>query len=95
MFILLRVLTINFTGISQVVEGDLVYDKECPSGEAASVYTSEADDGHAVSSEIDLCSETQPEEMIQSVKVCYRYMTCLYTKILFLRILISTFYLFF
>jgi hypothetical protein len=88
-------LTINFTGISQVVEGDLVYDKECSSGEAASVYISEADDGHAVSSEIDLCSETQPEEMIQSVKVCYRYMACLYTKVSFLRILISTSYLFF
>jgi tRNA pseudouridine13 synthase len=55
-------------GISQVVEGDLVYDKECSSGEATSVYTSEADDGRANSSEIDLCSETQPEETIQSVK---------------------------
>jgi hypothetical protein len=79
-------LTINFTGISQVVEGDLVYDKECSSGEATSVYTSEADDGHANSSEIDLCSETQPEETIQSVKVCYRDMACLSTKISFLKI---------
>ncbi|GJM89011.1 hypothetical protein PR202_ga05604 [Eleusine coracana subsp. coracana] len=51
-----------------VVEGDLVYDKECPLVEATSVYTSEADDGHANSSEADLYSETQPDEVIQSVK---------------------------
>ncbi|KAK3135128.1 hypothetical protein QOZ80_5BG0414940 [Eleusine coracana subsp. coracana] len=55
-------------GISQVVEGDLVYDKECPLVEATSVYTSEADDGHTNSSEADLYSETQPDEVIQSVK---------------------------
>ncbi|KAL6609680.1 hypothetical protein ACP70R_039649 [Stipagrostis hirtigluma subsp. patula] len=55
-------------GISQVVEGDLVYNKECTPGEAASVDTSEADGADTGSSEIDLCSEAQPEEAIHSVK---------------------------
>ncbi|KAL6841515.1 hypothetical protein ACP4OV_028658 [Aristida adscensionis] len=55
-------------GISQVVEGDLVYSKECIPGEATSVDTSEVDDGHVNSSEIDLCSEAEPEETILSVK---------------------------
>ncbi|XP_062231827.1 multisubstrate pseudouridine synthase 7-like isoform X2 [Phragmites australis] len=55
-------------GISQVVEGDLVYNKECPPGEGTSIDTSEADDGNTNSSEIDLCSEAQPEEAIQSMK---------------------------
>ena len=62
----------DLTGISQVVEGDLVYSKESPPGEATSVDTSEADDDHTNSSEIDMCSETLPEEMIQSVKVFYK-----------------------
>jgi len=71
-FILLHILTSNGTGISQVVEGDLVYNKESPPEESTSVDIAETDDGHTNSSEIDLCSEAQPEETIQSVKVCYR-----------------------
>lgn len=58
------------TGISQAVEGDLVYSKEPPPGEATSVDTSEPCDDQINSSDIDLCSETLPEETIQSVKVC-------------------------
>ncbi|KAG2618263.1 multisubstrate pseudouridine synthase 7-like [Panicum virgatum] len=56
-------------GISQVVEGDLVYNKESPPEESTSVDIAETDDGHTNSSEIDLCSEAQPEETIQSVKI--------------------------
>jgi len=56
-------------GISQVVEGDLVYNKECPPEESTSVNILETDDGHTNSIEIDLCSEAQPEESIQSVKI--------------------------
>ncbi|KQK05495.1 pseudouridylate synthase 7 homolog [Brachypodium distachyon] len=56
-------------GISQVIEGDLIYSKESHPGEATSVGTSETDDDHANSSEIDICSETLPEENIQSVKI--------------------------
>ncbi|XP_040380270.1 pseudouridylate synthase 7 homolog [Oryza brachyantha] len=56
-------------GISQVVEGDLVYTKEIIPGEAASVDTSEPYDDQLNSSNIDLCSETLPEETIQSVKI--------------------------
>jgi len=64
------------TGISQVVEGDLVYNKECPPEESISVNILETDDGHTNSIEIDLCSEAQPEESIQSVKVWYSCDTC-------------------
>uniref|UniRef100_A0ACD5T8N9 Uncharacterized protein n=1 Tax=Avena sativa TaxID=4498 RepID=A0ACD5T8N9_AVESA len=56
-------------GISQVIEGDLIYSKESHPEEAISVGTSEADDGHANLSEIDICSEILPEENIQSVKI--------------------------
>ncbi|CAD6333287.1 unnamed protein product [Miscanthus lutarioriparius] len=56
-------------GISQVVEGDLVYNKECPPEESTSVNILETDDVHTNSIEIDLCSEAQPEESIQSVKI--------------------------
>nr|CAB3461024.1 unnamed protein product [Digitaria exilis] len=56
-------------GISQVVEGDLVYNKESPPEESTPVNIPETDDEHTNSSEIDLCSEAQPEETIQSVKV--------------------------
>ncbi|CAM0954682.1 unnamed protein product [Alopecurus aequalis] len=56
-------------GISQVIEGDLIYSKESRQEEATSLATSEADDGHANSSEIDICSEILPEENIQSVKI--------------------------
>ncbi|KAJ1263581.1 hypothetical protein BS78_09G196800 [Paspalum vaginatum] len=55
-------------GISQVVEGDLVYNKECPPEELASLDIPEVDSGPTNSIEIDLCSEAQPEETIQSVK---------------------------
>jgi len=64
------------TGISQVVEGDLVYNKECPPEESTSVNILETDDGHTNSIEIDLCSEARPEESIQSVKVWYSCDTC-------------------
>uniref|UniRef100_A0A0D9WIF8 TRUD domain-containing protein n=1 Tax=Leersia perrieri TaxID=77586 RepID=A0A0D9WIF8_9ORYZ len=57
------------TGISQVVEGDLVYSKETPPREATSVDTSEPYDDQINSSDFDLCSETLPEETIQSVKI--------------------------
>ncbi|CAL4908998.1 unnamed protein product [Urochloa decumbens] len=56
-------------GISQVVEGDLVYNKENPSEESTSVDIPETDDSNTDSSEIDLGSEAQPEETIQSVKI--------------------------
>ncbi|XP_037472825.1 pseudouridylate synthase 7 homolog [Triticum dicoccoides] len=55
-------------GISQVVEGDLIYTKESHPGEATSVGTSEVD-GLTNSSEIDICPEAIPEENIQSVKL--------------------------
>ena len=72
-------ITRDLAGISQVIEGDLIYSKESRPEEVTSVGTSEADDGHANSSEIDVCSEILPEENIQSVKVCYKP-RCLYTK---------------
>ncbi|RLN29281.1 multisubstrate pseudouridine synthase 7 isoform X1 [Panicum miliaceum] len=53
----------------QVVEGDLVYNKESPPEESTSVDITETDDVHTNSSETDLCSEAQPEETIQSVKI--------------------------
>jgi tRNA pseudouridine13 synthase len=62
-------LTGDLTGISQVIEGDLIYSKESRTEEPTSVGTSEADNGHADSSEIDISSEILPEENIQSVKV--------------------------
>ncbi|KAM3411621.1 hypothetical protein ACQJBY_003350 [Aegilops geniculata] len=55
-------------GISQVVEGDLIYTKESHPGEATSVGTSEVD-SLTNSSEIDICPEAIPEENIQSVKL--------------------------
>jgi hypothetical protein len=72
-------LTGHLTGISQVIEGDLIYSKESRLEEANSVGTSEADDGHTNSSDLDISSEILPEENIQSVKVCYKP-KCLYTK---------------
>uniref|UniRef100_A0A0E0HGR6 TRUD domain-containing protein n=1 Tax=Oryza nivara TaxID=4536 RepID=A0A0E0HGR6_ORYNI len=54
---------------NMAVEGDLVYSKEPPPGEATSVDTSEPCDDQINSSDIDLCSETLPEETIQSVKI--------------------------
>ena len=71
------ILTGDLTGISQVVEGDLIYTKESHPGEATSVGTSEV--GLTNSSEIDICPEAIPEENIQSVKVCYKP-TCSYTE---------------
>ncbi|XP_062187036.1 uncharacterized protein LOC133890601 [Phragmites australis] len=57
-------------GISQVVEGDLVYKKGCPLGEATAIDTSDDDDdGHTNSSEMEISCETLPEEVIQSVKI--------------------------
>ena len=47
------ILTGDLTGISQVVEGDLIYTKESHPGEATSVGTSEVD-GLTNSSEIDI-----------------------------------------
>uniref|UniRef100_A0A0E0N346 TRUD domain-containing protein n=1 Tax=Oryza rufipogon TaxID=4529 RepID=A0A0E0N346_ORYRU len=55
-------------GISRVVEGDLVYKKEAPFEQGALKATSE-DDGQTMSSEMNACCETLPEEMIQSVKI--------------------------
>uniref|UniRef100_A0A0E0C8C5 TRUD domain-containing protein n=1 Tax=Oryza meridionalis TaxID=40149 RepID=A0A0E0C8C5_9ORYZ len=54
--------------ISRVVEGDLVYKKESPFEQGALKATSE-DDGQTMSSEMNACCETLPEEMIQSVKI--------------------------
>ncbi|KAM0881419.1 hypothetical protein ACQ4PT_032977 [Festuca glaucescens] len=65
----LYMLTGDLTGISRVIEGDLIYSKESCPEEATSVGTSEADDGHTNSSELDICSEILPEENIQSVKI--------------------------
>lgn len=46
-----------------------MYNKECPSEESTSVDILETDDDHTNSIEIDLCSEAQPEESIQSAKI--------------------------
>jgi tRNA pseudouridine13 synthase len=59
---------VNVAGISRVVEGDLVYKKEAPFEQGALKATSE-DDGQTMSSEMNACCETLPEEMIQSVKI--------------------------
>ncbi|KAG8068084.1 hypothetical protein GUJ93_ZPchr0005g16303 [Zizania palustris] len=56
-------------GISQVVEGDLVYSKESPPSKATSVDTSEPYDDQINSSDIDLCSEALPEEIIHNAKI--------------------------
>lgn len=61
----------ELTGISQVVEGDLVYKAGCSLGEATTTVTLE-DDSYANSPEMEMSCETLPEEAIQSVKVCYR-----------------------
>jgi hypothetical protein len=58
----------------------LVYNKENPPQESTSLDISETDDGHTIPSEIDLCSEAQPEETIQSVKVCYRCVAYMSTQ---------------
>jgi hypothetical protein len=66
------VLIAKFTGISRVVEGDLVYKKECPLGELTEADTLLHDDVHTTSPEMDMSCETVPEEVIQCVKVFYR-----------------------
>jgi len=64
----------ELTGISQVVEGDLVYKTGSSLGEATTTDTfdDDDDDSHANSPEMELSCKTLPEEMIQSVKVCYK-----------------------
>lgn len=62
----------ELTGISQVVEGDLVYKAGSSLGEATTTDTFDVDDIHVNSSEMEMSCETLPEEMIQSVKVCFR-----------------------
>ncbi|CAD6222912.1 unnamed protein product [Miscanthus lutarioriparius] len=57
-------------GISQVVEGDLVYKTGSSLGEATTTDTfDDGDDSHANSPEMELSCKTLPEEMIQSVKL--------------------------
>ncbi|CAM0883423.1 unnamed protein product [Alopecurus aequalis] len=56
-------------GFAGVIEGDLVYKKECPLGEGTVTDVSK-DDGNCTSaSEMDISAETLLEEKIQSVKV--------------------------
>ncbi|XBI19522.1 hypothetical protein VPH35_061028 [Triticum aestivum] len=55
-------------GLSGVIEGDLVYKKECP-GEGTVTDASENNDDHTNASEMDIFAETLPEETIQSVKI--------------------------
>jgi tRNA pseudouridine13 synthase len=62
--------TAELAGISQVVEGDLVYRKGCSLREAAAVDTFDNDDSNTNSPEMEMPCETHPEEVIQSVKVC-------------------------
>ena len=62
----------ELTGISQVVEGDLVYKTGSSLGEATTTDMFDDDDSHVNSSEMEMSCETLPEEMIQSVKVCYK-----------------------
>jgi tRNA pseudouridine13 synthase len=62
----------ELTGILQVVEGDLVYKKGCSLGEAATVDTFDDNGSHTNSPEMEMSYETLPEEVIQSLKVCYR-----------------------
>ncbi|KAL6841932.1 hypothetical protein ACP4OV_028444 [Aristida adscensionis] len=60
-------------GNSQVIEGDLVYKKGGPFGEATATETLDDDndygDGHINSPEMEISCETHPEEVIQSVKI--------------------------
>lgn len=56
-------------GISQVVEGDLVYKIGCPIGEVTTTDTLDDEDSHTNSSEMEMSCETLPEEAIQSVKI--------------------------
>jgi len=56
-------------GISQVVEGDLVYKTGSSLGEATTTDTFDDDDSHVNSSEMEMSCETLPEEKIQSVKI--------------------------
>ncbi|CAD6216978.1 unnamed protein product [Miscanthus lutarioriparius] len=56
-------------GISQVVEGNLVYKTGSSLGEATTTDTFDDDDSHVNSSEMEMSCETLPEEMIQSVKI--------------------------
>ncbi|CAN6219628.1 unnamed protein product [Urochloa humidicola] len=56
-------------GISQAVEGDLVYKKGCSLGEAATEDTVDDDDSHTNSSEMEMSCETLPEEVVKSVKI--------------------------
>lgn len=56
-------------GISQVVEGDLVYKAGSSLGEATTTDTFDDDDIHVNSSEMEMSCETLPEEMIQSMKI--------------------------
>ena len=62
----------ELTGILQVVEGDLVYKKGCSLGEAATVDTFDDNGSHTNSPEMEMSYETLPEEVIRSLKVCYR-----------------------
>lgn len=59
----------ELTGISQVVEGDLVYKAGSSLGEATTTDTFDVDDIHVNSSEMEMSCETLPEEMIQSMKI--------------------------
>lgn len=70
--VLIYMLTMpELTGISQVVEGDLVYKKGCSPGAAAKEDTlDDDDDSHTNSPEVEVSCETLPEELIQPVKVC-------------------------
>ncbi|KAJ1292027.1 hypothetical protein BS78_02G361500 [Paspalum vaginatum] len=65
----MRVEKYELTGISQVVEGDLVYKIGCPLEEVTITDTLDDDDGHTNSPELEMSCETLPEEAIQSVKV--------------------------
>ncbi|KAF8668846.1 hypothetical protein HU200_052047 [Digitaria exilis] len=56
-------------GISQIVEGDLVYKKGCSPGEAAKEHTLDDDVSHTDSPEVEVSCETLPEELIQPVKI--------------------------
>ncbi|XP_037414288.1 pseudouridylate synthase 7 homolog [Triticum dicoccoides] len=55
-------------GLSGVIEGDLVYKKECL-GEGTVTHASKNNDDHTNASEMDIFAETLPEETIQSVKI--------------------------
>ncbi|KAF8679193.1 hypothetical protein HU200_045961 [Digitaria exilis] len=59
----------ELTGISQIVEGDLVYKKGCSPGEAAKEHTLDDDVSHTDSPEVEVSFDTLPEELIQPVKI--------------------------